>query len=178
LHFGLEKEEHITSIEVTWPNGYVSKLNNIKANQKVIIDIETAQEVSTNKQTVRQPAFTTLIADSLGVDFAHTENRYDDYQKEPLLPHQTSMLGPGVAVADINGDGLDDFYVGGASKQAAALYIQDKGGNFFRSNEALWDTDKEHEDMSALFFDFDNDNDQGNRLQSAIFSRSIIYKYG
>ncbi|MEL7146950.1 MAG: VCBS repeat-containing protein, partial [Bacteroidota bacterium] len=104
--------------------------------------------------------FRTVAMESLGVDFVHQENRYDDYQDEPLLPYETSKLGTGVAVADVNGDGLEDFYIGGASGQSGMMYLQTVEGYFESSNDALWEADKQFEDMGSLFFDFDSDGDQ------------------
>ena len=158
LHFGIEKATSISLLKVIWPNGNISILENIKANQNITVDFSSAIK-PTNEQPNKSSVFKTISADSLQVNFKHTENSYNDYFHEPLLPHKTSMLGSGVAVADINGDGLDDFYIGGASQQAGALYIQNSMGKFEKSNEAIWEIDKEKEDMSALFFDADTDGD-------------------
>ncbi len=158
LHFGIEKATDISLLKVIWPNGNESTLKNIKANQNITVEFSSATKVS-NKQPNKFPLFKTIPADSLEVGFKHTENDYDDYFHEPLLPHKTSMLGSGIAVADVNGDGLDDFYIGGASKQAGALYIQNSIGKFKKSNETVWEVDKDKEDMSALFFDADSDGD-------------------
>ncbi len=160
LHFGLAKAENISSIEVIWPNGYTSKVKDIQSNQNVIIDYATAQPISNTDPIEKQSLFTTIIPDSIGIDFIHKENAYDDYAKEPLLPHQTSKLGSGVAVADVNGDGLEDFYVGGASQQAGALYVQNQVGKFEKTNHEVWESDKIREDMNALFLDIDGDQDK------------------
>ncbi|NMH88349.1 VCBS repeat-containing protein [Flavivirga algicola] len=159
LHFGLGKTESIDKVEVVWPNGSVSEIKNVKANQNLIIDFSSAikkDKAHFEKITI----FKTIDLDSLDVDFKHTENYYNDYYLEPLLPHKTSMLGSGVAVADVNGDGLEDFYIGGASQQAGALYIQNTKGKFDKTNNNIWEVDKDKEDMGALFFDADADGDQ------------------
>ncbi len=159
LHFGLGTENMVATVRVEWPNGTVSELADIPANQNLVMDISNSKNMAATESKANV-LFSTIPKDTLAVDFAHQENRYDDYIKEPLLPHQTSMLGPGVAVADVNNDGLDDFYIGGASQQAGGLFIQNSEGKFERTNESVWEADKIHEDMSALFFDFDSDNDQ------------------
>ncbi|WP_303317857.1 VCBS repeat-containing protein [Flavivirga abyssicola] len=158
LHFGLGKTETVSNIKVVWPDGLVSELRDVKANQNLVIDYTSAKKINQHKK-VNTTIFKTLDLDTLQVDFKHTENKYNDYYVEPLLPHQTSMLGSGVAVADVNGDGLDDFYIGGASKQAGALYIQNANGKFEKTNNDVWELDKNKEDMSALFFDADADGD-------------------
>lgn len=159
LHFGLGKETMISLVKVVWSNGAISKFKNVKSNQNLVVDFSKS-ETTELQETKHKTLFETVASTSLDVDFKHTENSYDDYQLEPLLPHKTSNLGPGVAVADVNGDGLEDFYIGGASQQAGTLFIQNSKGKFDKTNTKIWEVDKLHEDMSALFFDYDNDGDQ------------------
>ncbi|CAM4089133.1 VCBS repeat-containing protein [Zobellia roscoffensis] len=158
VHFGLGKETHVKSVKVVWPDGSTSLAESVEVNQTLSFTISTAKEGELQqKNEVR--VFHTITPDSLNVDFVHAENVYDDYLDEPLLPHQTSMLGSGLAVADVNGDGLEDFYVGGASEQEGALFMQNNEGKFHRSNIEVWQRDSKHEDIGALFFDYDNDGD-------------------
>src|SRR5690606_863252 len=90
---------------------------------------------------------------------AHKENDFDDFEKEVLLPHRQSMLGPFVAVGDVNGDRLEDFFVGGAHGQAGQLYLQNPSGQFDPSPSQPWNNDAQYEDMGALLFDADGDGD-------------------
>ncbi len=159
LHFGVGRSQVISEVKVVWPNGTMSIVHDIEANQNLVIDFSSAKAPN-QKEVGAVTVFETVRPDSLHVDFKHVENSYNDYHFEPLLPHQTSMLGPGVAVGDVNGDGLDDFYLGGASKQAGVLYIQKGTGKFEITNTHVFENDKEKEDMSALFFDADMDGDQ------------------
>ncbi|WP_298475694.1 VCBS repeat-containing protein [uncultured Maribacter sp.] len=158
LHFGLGKEKLISKVKVVWPNGYISEIKDVAINQTISLDFSEAKE-SLDEPVKEDFIFKTVAIDTIGIDFKHIENTYDDYKLEPLLPHKTSTLGPGLATADVNGDGLDDIYVGGAANQSGALYIQDTDGVFHQSDTKLWDVDKFHEDMSALFFDMDLDGD-------------------
>lgn len=158
LHFGLGKAEDVASVKVVWPDGKISKYSAIKTNQTLLANYSEAQ-LSDAESIENTSTFKTVALDSIGLDFKHTENNYNDYALEPLLPHKTSMLGSGVSVADVNGDGLEDFYLGGASQQVGALFIQNSNGNFQRTNTEVWESDKNKEDMSALFFDFDTDGD-------------------
>ena len=97
----------------------------------------------------------------IGIDFVHIENFYNDFQKQILLPHKQSTLGPFVSVADANGDGLDDFFVGGAGEQRGTLYFQKNDGTFYEAPDQPWILDYESEDMGCpLFYDADNDGDQ------------------
>lgn len=159
IHFGLGKEEIVKVVEIEWPDGTISKLTDVPANQQLVVNYSELSKVKASP-VVSRKTFDNISLETMGIDFVHSENEYDDYQKEPLLPHQTSMLGPGVAIADVNGDGLDDLYFGGASEQAGVLYVQHSNGSFQSTNEDVWVADKAHEDMSALFFDFDGDGDQ------------------
>ena len=93
-----------------------------------------------------------------GIDFQHKDDLYIDFKIQPLLPHLLSQNGPGIAVADVNGDGLDDFYVGGAFNQSGRVFVQDKRQHF--SSNALVTGQKYEEDMGSLFFDADGDGDR------------------
>ncbi len=159
IHFGLGQETLVDQVKVVWPDGSVSKIKDVKANQNLVINFSS--EKQSKEQVVKdQITFKTVNLDSLQIDFKHQENKYNDYFFEPLLPHKTSMLGSGVAVSDVNGDGLEDFYIGGASKQSGALYIQNSEGKFRKSNIDIWKLDADKEDIGALFFDADNDGDK------------------
>lgn len=88
----------------------------------------------------------------------HSENEYNEFENEVLLPHAQSRIGPALAVSDVNGNGLDDFYFGAAKNQTSKLYFQTGNGNFKVSNQAF-NYHAQQEDNAALFIDIDNDND-------------------
>jgi len=108
------------------------------------------------KREYNTPLFTEMT-DSLGASFVHREDNFVDFKWQPILPHMHSRNGPGVAVADVDSDGMDDFYVGGAAGQFGALFLQKSDGNF---ESRAWSADAPFEDMGTLFFDADGDGDQ------------------
>ena len=166
LHFGLGKEEIVSEVIVQWPDGKVSKLKEIKANQRIVVDYSSAisetlniKEFATNKKTINPS--------SIGVDYLHKENDFNDYSIQLLIPQKQSTKGTGIAKADVNGDGLEDFFVGNASGAKAALYIQKSDGTFTSTNKNLWAKEANYEDANALFFDADGDGDQDLYVVSA-----------
>lgn len=155
LHFGLGKETKMDSLEVTWPDGKVQKLNGLNANQTLTLLYAEAKNASLNKKEVPEPFFNEVEL----ISFSHKELLYDDYSYEVLLPHKYSQLGPFSAVGDVNQDGLDDVLIGGARGQSAKLFIQQKDGLFKLNASQPWLQHKEREDTGVLFFDVDNDSD-------------------
>nr|MBS0038181.1 VCBS repeat-containing protein [Saprospiraceae bacterium] len=155
LHFGLGDIQTVDELEIIWPNKTVTRLNNIEANQRLTLTPRDAVKYVEEEKEMDLP-FVELDPQSIGIDFVHTENEYYDFGVEILLPHKQSTLGPKIAVGDVNGNGLDDFYIGGAANQNGALYLQNEGGGFTRfTNEAL-NLDPNSEEMGVHFFDADN----------------------
>ncbi|SDH22847.1 Repeat domain-containing protein [Dyadobacter soli] len=161
-HFGLGSATQIDSITIIWPDARMQVLKNVKAGQMLELDHAKASGNApanypkAGTEEANAPLFTSLKGS--GIDFQHKDDLYIDFKIQPLLPHLLSQNGPGIAVADVNGDGLDDFYVGGAFNQSGRVFVQDKQQRF-RSN-ALVEGQKYEEDMGSLFFDADGDGDQ------------------
>ncbi|SMD31935.1 Repeat domain-containing protein [Reichenbachiella faecimaris] len=156
IHFGLGKTESIDLLEVEWLNGEKSTLYEVKVNQTLIIDSDLAQGNPAPASPPTSKFFTSVI-DSMGIDFVHEENEFDDFESQILLPHKLSNFGPALAIGDLNNDQLDDFFVGGASGQSGAIYFQTMERSFSRQN--FKDEDSKFEDVDAAFIDFDNDGD-------------------
>ncbi len=157
LHFGVNELPSIDSVEVIWPNGKYQLLTNVKANQVLTLNYSDA---STKPSPLSKSANAIVFkpAPSLsGLNFKHRENDYVDFRIQPTLPHMHSRNGPGITVGDINGDSLEDFYVGGATNHSGGLFIQESAGSFKKLDVGV--TDSLSEDMGVLFFDADNDND-------------------
>ncbi|MFD1615289.1 FG-GAP-like repeat-containing protein [Gelatiniphilus marinus] len=157
LHIGLNHLKSVETINVFWPNGKHQILENVKTNQRLTFNYNDATGKDFNKKT--QNTVFKNVTQSANINHNHIENDYNDFKNESLLPHKMSQFGPALAVGDVNNDGLDDFFAGGSKGYPAAMYIQNQDGTFYLTNISTWETDKKYEDINAVFFDADNDND-------------------
>ncbi len=158
IHFGLNNSSKIDSVKIEWLNGTQSILTDLQINETHTISLKGLASNPIIPPTYNAP-FIDFTNRLFKTPFWHKENDFDDFAKEILLPHRQSMLGPFVAVGDVNGDQLEDFFVGGAKGQSGQLYLQHSSGQFILSPSQPWNSDKGCEDMGTLFFDVDGDND-------------------
>ena len=157
---GLDTLEQVDSLLVYWGyNNKVQKLTNIAVNQHLTLDIDEAN-LSGDKRDEPKNTWFEKEEDLLQPAFLHKEDPHTDFDYERLIYHMLSKEGPALCVADINQDGLDDFYIGGASGQAGNIYLQNREGKFNISQQPAFLQDAEYEDVDALFFDADQDGDQ------------------
>ncbi|WP_346861853.1 VCBS repeat-containing protein [uncultured Draconibacterium sp.] len=157
LNFGLNKLTQVDSVVVYWPNGKKQTLTDVKANTTLDLNIENAGEFSSMAPAKRAAA---TYFETVEVPFQkHQENFYVDFDYEGLIPQMSSKEGPAIQIGDVNSDKLDDLFIGGASDQEAQLWIQKTKGNFVLQTNSSFANDKGHEDVTALFFDADGDND-------------------
>ena len=155
LHFGLGKVNSLDSLEIYWPDRKRSVIRDIQIDQILEIDRDNLQSESVD------PKPTFIIKKTEGqqlIDFKHDENYYVDFDSERLLPHMFSNEGPCIANYDLNNDGIQDFYIGGAKGQTGQLFLSDTNG--FKKVSKPFDLHKESEDVEAVFFDADSDGDQ------------------
>ncbi|HEX9248534.1 MAG TPA: VCBS repeat-containing protein, partial [Gemmatimonadaceae bacterium] len=160
LTFGLGKIDTVQSVTVDWPDGRVSELKNVAANQRITVKQSGATKaVRTGAGDLAEPPkqLVTDITQRTTLPFVHHENEYVDFDREPLMPKMLSTEGPLMAVADVNGDGLDDIFIGGAKDQPSAILLQQQDGSFVKSNEKLLAEDSVSEDIGAVFFDANGD---------------------
>ncbi len=157
-HFGLGETEEAEKITVRWTDGNQNVLKDVKSDQVIEVKYSESTAIPPSEEVQEQPFFTN-VTKKVGIDFRHVENDFDDYQKQVLLPHKMSTLGPRLATADVNGDGRDDFFVGGSSGTEGRVFFQTRDGTFEERHCKSLAMDKIHEDLGAAFFDADGDND-------------------
>ena len=157
LHFGLGAATRVDSLTVIWPDRRFQILTNVPANQPLVLD----QANAGGRYDYRAaPATKPLFEDVTGrhaIPYRHVENSFYDTNRQPLITHLLSTEGPALATADVNGDGLDDIYAGGAKWQPGKLLLQQRDGSFRAASEEAFRADSLSEDVDAAFFDANGD---------------------
>jgi hypothetical protein len=158
VYFGIQAN-HADSLVIEWPSGKNSVIRDITIDKLLTLAEETS--IATVTHTTKsqfQKIFTPTPA-SQQIPFRHRENNFVDFKVEVLLPYQLSKLGPALATGDVNGDGLEDVFIGGAIEQSGQLYLQNRQGSFSLATSQPWSKYTQCENVNALFFDADNDKD-------------------
>jgi hypothetical protein len=159
LHFGLGSDTLVDSLCILWPGQLEQKLYELQVDQHLELDISDSGPILPKTgSAVSETLFASTIVP--GLEFTHRENDWEDIDREALIPANLSAEGPALAVGDVNGDGLDDVFVGGATDQLSRLLVQQPGGSFTSSNQPFLLNDRYTEDVDAAFFDADGDGDQ------------------
>ena len=154
LHFGVGNRQQIDSLILLWPNGTTSLHQNITTNKRIVLEAPKNSNFTYNLPIQKEPKHK---ADT-NFDFTHKENYWIDFNYERLLPFMHNNEGPALAVADVNADGVDDFYIGGAKNQAGSLFVSAPNGKF-EETITPFDIHKKSEDVAATFIDVDQDGD-------------------
>lgn len=157
LHFGLNQSSIIDEVKVVWTDGKTQVLSDVKINQKLTFKYDDAVEKLLLIEEVVNQLFE-KETENLFPKHKHTENYYDDFVDQVLLPHKMSHFGPALAIGDLNGDGLDDYFVGGSSNFTGTIYLQTENG-FIASESNTFESNLMSEDVGALIFDADQDGD-------------------
>jgi hypothetical protein len=157
MTFGLGKREQIDSVSVLWPNNKVTILKDVKPNQRITLSQSEGTDFKSpdNKKTT-----TSLFSEVKGNALEnHQEDFFDDFDQEGLVTQQLSREGPALAVGDVNGDGHEDIFLGGAKGQAGRMYLHAGNGKLELRQSDCFNVDAAFEDTAASFFDADGDGD-------------------
>jgi hypothetical protein len=158
-HFGVGRANRVDSLEVIWPDGRYQVLRGLDVDRMVTVQ----QAEATGKHLPAPPAATRdhlfqPMEARRAPKYRHKVGNLIDYDVQALLPSLPSSQGPPIAVADVNGDGLDDVFIGGAAGVPGRLFLQQKDGSFVESTQGQpWVADKDYDDWGALLFDANGD---------------------
>jgi hypothetical protein len=158
LHFGLGSATHVDSLLVVWPDRRVQMLTNLSVDRTLTLEQSSAAPRAPFRSGVATapPVFADVTA-AVGLAWKHREPESLDFMRQPLLPHRLSGQGPAIAVADVNGDGLDDLFVGGGRGQPAVLFLQQRDGTFRAMDQPAFRADSLYDSADAVFFDANGD---------------------
>ena len=163
MHVGLGNFRQIDSTYVIWPGGTFQLLKNTLSNQKLTLDIKDASgnfytDTNDANRKPDHPFFKLIVDEDL--DYQHIENTYHDIHREYLIPRLISTEGPGMAIGDVNNDGLDDIFFTNAQGNPAKMLFQKYDGTFVSQNKEVFLRDSIFEGVDARFLDVDVDGDK------------------
>ena len=180
MTIGLGDNKKVDSIRVIWPNSKTVKLVDVKSDQLLELEQKDAKD---KYKVQKKKANKTLLQELPNTEFSsHHEDAFNDFDYEGLIGCQLSQEGPALAIADVNGDGFEDVFVGGAKGQPGILYLKKGESHFYESSQESLEADAGFEDTAAAFFDADGDGDQdlivgtgGNKSQDQLNYISRLY---
>ena len=162
VHLGLGATEAIDSILLIWPDRTYQFLNIDEFNQTHHIKWQAGlptYDFSRLQPRTTKPYQFEEASEQIALDYLHDENPFVEFNRERLIPHMVSSEGPAIAVGDINGDGLEDVFLGGAKRRKSALFTQTASGTFVETTAPAIANDSIYEDVDAVFADLENDGD-------------------
>ena len=156
VHFGLGDKKEIDSLKIVWPNKTYQVLKNVAANQTVLIKPEDAKPFAYSTPQARTTQLFERTTNNLGIDFNHVEDNYIDFNRQKLMPYQTSDRGPAFATGDLNGDGKEDLFFGGSKRMSSKVFLK-SDSTFVQTKFKTFAKDSIREDVVAVISDFNND---------------------
>ncbi|MBL7808480.1 MAG: VCBS repeat-containing protein, partial [Saprospiraceae bacterium] len=162
IHFGVGTATQVDKITIRWPDGKFQVLSNVPCNQRLALKWSDASGYVAHLAPPlfsSKPLFSEKSASASGLSFVHKENVFNDFETWVLNPWSLTDLGPLTTTGDVNGDGLDDLFIGNAFDGASAIYLQTTNGGFKGTSVSLLAEDKPYEDHGGLFIDVDGDKD-------------------
>tara|TARA_R110002051_G_scaffold295922_1_gene361869 strand:- start:14667 stop:17960 length:3294 start_codon:yes stop_codon:yes gene_type:complete len=155
LLFGIDKDISIDSLKIIWPDNKEQIIHKPEINKELLLDHNNSIELK--NKTIDNNKLDTINNVRNYLDFIHNEKPSLDFNKEPLIPYANSNEGPTISTADVNNDGFEDIFIGGAKSQSSHLYLQNSSGQFYDSQIELFKEDAINEDIASIFFDANGD---------------------
>ena len=165
-HFGLGGVSTIDSLKIIWPNGKMQVKESIKINKTITVEYKPDHRKIDKNHRDSDKTNGLIVKNQFKTSFTHKETSFLDYERDRLLHKLLSRQGPGLAVSDINNDGLYDCYISGAKGQKGAFYVQKDNGEFTLSQNELDSLDSGFEETGVLFFDVNGDQHKDMYLAS------------
>lgn len=151
---GMGNDSLIDSLNIVWPGGAYETLTNVKAGNLEVNEKNAQGNFYLEQSRLKAPYF--VNRDSV-LTFFHSEKATIEFDRDPLVPFTSTNEGPAISVEDINGDGLEDFFISGPKREASALFLQTLEGQFVKEQREVFDQDSFNEDVDHVFLDANND---------------------
>jgi len=159
LNFGLGKTNQIDSLTIRWPGGRFAVVKNVPVDTSITLHFKDAVNMISSHDEITKPMYYNVTSGYIKGIIHHTENEYSDFNREKLIPKMISTEGPKIAIGDVNGDGLEDYFMGNAFADTAKLFIQQPDGHFLQKPQSAFANDRYFESVGAVFLDVDGDGD-------------------
>ncbi|MCA6079182.1 VCBS repeat-containing protein [Fulvivirga sedimenti] len=160
VHMGLGKHEILDSLIILWPDGKKDTMVKVETNRHITLEYREYLLFAPPTIPEKQARMLNAVSVDGLADVEHHENNFSDFNRDRLLYEMYSNEGPGSAAGDLNGDGLDDFILGGSSGEALSVYLQNEDGSFERIPSEVFEQDRLTEDVEIVVFDAENDGDE------------------